>query len=312
MTDYHLNMGHYFSRPYESDYSIVRRFLVVNPKISLNEARYVLLTQNPEHRYLVDCLRAQRLPVKEDVYDINFHKIKTYLRQCPECAKALYHSDVYALPWLTKCPIHDCELTEECPICHMPWPSIKEIEHRDCAVCGRPELDEIKLSDPCNTGSYKPIGELLKVLNASIKRRSTVIADHLGWDIGDMGWWKMVTHVQKEFPQFYMDLFNQATNSVRQTLSKNIKYARKKVTKLTEKTTYFGVYYTNFTRNYMYSERFREFFRERHGDWRRRRMQVDYQIMKRVVSWIDGHAPKSHTLHLTDYRALTNNLPYKI
>jgi hypothetical protein len=47
--------------------------------------------------------------------------IRRVLRLCPDCAQRGYHSAIHQLPWLTRCPIHGCELITRCKRCGTPW-----------------------------------------------------------------------------------------------------------------------------------------------------------------------------------------------
>jgi hypothetical protein len=58
------------------------------------------------------------------------------IRNCPECAQVGYHCGYYSAKWMTKCPIHDLELTMKCPDCMDWWPSFSDLRLRKCKTCG--------------------------------------------------------------------------------------------------------------------------------------------------------------------------------
>lgn len=39
------------------------------------------------------------------------------LRYCPDCIQQGYHSPLYQMSWITRCPVHDVPLSESCPSC---------------------------------------------------------------------------------------------------------------------------------------------------------------------------------------------------
>lgn len=45
------------------------------------------------------------------------HWTPTHLRYCPLCMERGYHSPIYQLPWVVRCPIHGISLLERCKYC---------------------------------------------------------------------------------------------------------------------------------------------------------------------------------------------------
>lgn len=130
-----LNSGAHFSQPYQSDLAMMRHFLLANRGFPLT----TLNTWLAKHadgggptirvRSLLPQKHVMLLPKELAIP-------QGHAFQCVECAKRLYHTDVFNLPWLTCCPIHHCELVRKCPMCTLPWPDMKTLPHRACRHCG--------------------------------------------------------------------------------------------------------------------------------------------------------------------------------
>lgn len=43
------------------------------------------------------------------------------LRLCPCCARTGYHTNLFQMPWIERCPWHDVPLLEQCRRCGTPW-----------------------------------------------------------------------------------------------------------------------------------------------------------------------------------------------
>lgn len=74
------------------------------------------------------------------------------VRNCPECARLIYHSFLYQLPWLEYCPIHQCQIVQHCPDCGLPWPKPHECRSRRCATCSV-NIDLAILAERLRTGT---------------------------------------------------------------------------------------------------------------------------------------------------------------
>ncbi len=152
--------GKRFAKPFESEYSVIRRCLAANPGIPLSALIENLRRLAPENGsirsrfYTVQSLSER--PYRAFNYSDN------YQRQCPECAKLLYHTDIFTLPWLTRCPIHHCELISICPECGQLWPDIKALNRRECDCCGLPNLNQLgpAMKHRIKEMQYQPIAQL--------------------------------------------------------------------------------------------------------------------------------------------------------
>jgi len=101
-----MNQALLFNRPGESDYNRFRRLIVANCGLNKLDEKLAL----PKYLGLD--------------------------KQCPDCAKSLFHSDVNELFWLHVCPIHLADLTKTCPACGDQWPSVDRLTKAKCAMCG--------------------------------------------------------------------------------------------------------------------------------------------------------------------------------
>lgn len=164
---FHLNLGLYYKYPFESHYSIARRFLIANDSVSWSILKQELNKQ-------LNVKKTYDNTVVEKINQLESGKLEkapkgSYCvkKACPECATQLYHTQLYNYNWLILCPIHGCRLESKCPKCNLPWPNINEIGHRRCVVCARTNIVErFKakiLSKP--KLDFKPIYELYKIID---------------------------------------------------------------------------------------------------------------------------------------------------
>lgn len=139
-----LNTGATLRKCWESHYAVFRRLLISNPAAS-----------NDDLLHGLELIRGRSTPIQaitDAVYRLERHRhgwetppenYSPYLsdvgqacRQCPRCSGVGYHTIIYEVPWLTRCPVHRDKLTEHCPVCRKPWPTIKELGARQCEWCG--------------------------------------------------------------------------------------------------------------------------------------------------------------------------------
>ena len=145
-----FNAGLTLAYPYESKYSIWRRFLSANQRLKVedicqqfnvpykdsqdrNQAPSTLFP-----RILKMVFTPQGVPSYLDLIeniegDTNFFHID---RHCPACAVSGFHTDLYRLPWLSECPIHHLGFVTKCPACDEDWPTYEQIQKRKCRTCG--------------------------------------------------------------------------------------------------------------------------------------------------------------------------------
>jgi len=116
---------------------------------------------------------------------------RSYRRQCPQCAQQLYHSDIYILPWLSRCPLHHCEFTKTCPLCSRSWPDRQDMAKRECTGCGRYCLDKpgkTLLSD-IRKQDFQSIADIYDFI--SYEHHNCCIHDNdpVGWASDTYRWW---------------------------------------------------------------------------------------------------------------------------
>jgi len=145
-----FNLGMSFAYPYESKYSIWRRFLSANQtmrlkaicetlgvKLNLQHDRDVapeiLFEHVTQFNYQGRC-KPDHLDLFENaIPDLDSSRLE---RHCPECSESGFHADLYRFMWLPVCPIHAKAFESMCPKCKKTWPSWEEIDKRDCSCCG--------------------------------------------------------------------------------------------------------------------------------------------------------------------------------
>ena len=146
-----MNLGLILQREYESKVNVRRRHKVAQDRI----------ISDPNRKKLIASSRA--LSVRQKF--LNFVEgtdtvegISMYLvlrgthRNCPSCAKAIYHSSIYDCPWLTLCPIHLEPLSSICSTCGSSYKAAQP----DCPECGH----EIPLSVLSENNAFKPFDDL--------------------------------------------------------------------------------------------------------------------------------------------------------
>lgn len=173
-----MNEGWRYAHEYESYSNIQRRLFISNPvycNTTPSTVRRIInrhisdfsqptiwaYTRN-EYRYL---------PFQEN-HD-NIHQVliprrfgweSKAIKQCPECAKIVFHSDVYNFQWMTHCPFHKKELVIACPVCHKQWPdyspySYKKDIDNSCPCCG---ITNINNSEALSIENKLALSEAIK------------------------------------------------------------------------------------------------------------------------------------------------------
>ncbi|NVJ65923.1 MAG: hypothetical protein HWE16_05490 [Gammaproteobacteria bacterium] len=155
--------GHSLALPLESGSALIHRILQSNPARShafidqrLDHRLYsyqfgdnALKLKAAERRLIGNYLqfldqKNMKKPEGSSVQEcIGFTAGKKYrLINCPECAKALYHTNLFDLPCVDTCPIHHTPLVDTCPECQSEWPVGLMILKSSCQLCGlKSDLD---------------------------------------------------------------------------------------------------------------------------------------------------------------------------
>ena len=136
MSLFRINTGVIFRQPYQGCYALVRQILAANSGMSLSRLEATLRQHVEGHNLVERIIRLQQSGLKLDFIEYN----QKIIRQCPICARALYHAEIYNLPWLARCPIHNVALTSKCPVCERPWPTLAQLPKRSCTTCGLPKI----------------------------------------------------------------------------------------------------------------------------------------------------------------------------
>jgi len=162
-----LNLGLSLKKPYESSYSVLRRFLLANRGLNVTAVNIEKALKSVDYPLPeIDYRKLNRLATLVVEYEhavLNDNDSTTIkniapssyrpLKHCPVCAQNFYHSYSFDLPWVTLCPTHGVELSDICPKCEKQWPKINELAKNDeCHVCGIHEVgDQSSHSSMFNT-----------------------------------------------------------------------------------------------------------------------------------------------------------------
>ena len=145
-----FNAGLTLAYPYESKYSIWRRFLSANQRLKVEDICQhfdVPFHDSQDRRRAPNILFPQilhtvftpqgvpsYLQLFENIEcDTDFYHID---RHCPDCSACGFHTDLYRLPWLDECPIHHSGFVTKCPECDKEWPTYELVSKRKCRTCG--------------------------------------------------------------------------------------------------------------------------------------------------------------------------------
>jgi hypothetical protein len=280
----HLNKGLYFERPYESEYSTIRRFLLANPGISMAMLSRILKNQNSGSGFST---RMQSFLGRSEANFPYLNIDSTYKRQCPECAKEFYHSDVYALPWVLRCPIHHCEFTAVCPTCNKEWPNKKMIEKRSCATCGRPLIKDIPSSSILqDKGKYLPIKILYELIQSP---------NHKKYIRSTKYWLRDEIDISSPlYPSFKLHGVMNQDHEIRKANDIHIIHLYEKSFKLLTMIEY--------------KRQRRELlmpFWDDNYQYRNHRFQYQYETIQEILEWIDKKSTKGHNCYVANHEYLT-------
>lgn len=293
MTALPLNTGHAFARPYESDYAMWRRALVANPSLSWAGLAHALDPHVAPGRNPTERLAAGQLAPPTTL------SLKaTYQRQCPVCAQLLYHTDIYALPWLPRCPIHGCELTTTCPTCQESWPSLRDAGARDCPTCGRfDHAARLAAWDAALTSAVeRQIGPLVALCTDTSPLGPGSLIDDLEqtWGRYGAGWWVNVPLEAPCFPSVAVHSGRQDDTQMLAHLGVAVGPMERLVSALRSDGDVVPAAWAAGP--------------ESSVDWRRDKRMVDHHVLAAIVAWIDRWTPASHQAHTSNYqdRGLTD------
>lgn len=192
-----FNFGSLYRRPHQSDAATLRQFLLANMGFSIAYIERKLFDQSIIGINIIEqIITLQNVLEKGGVTSIDV-QIKGTDRQCPQCAAHLYHSDLYNLTWLPKCPIHNIPFTSHCPGCREKWPNLQEIPKRQCRVCSlfllRPSMEPVRTIP-------KPRFNVLKRLYRFVYYKSDSNDYVFGHTALHHCWWPIISVQEQLFP----------------------------------------------------------------------------------------------------------------
>lgn len=173
-----INAGRLFFRPGLSEQAFVRHLILANPAISLDtlaKSKRFTTNESPgNHSDRLGCLHQR------------YRQYRTY-RNCPDCAKSQYHSSLFDLPWISRCPVHNHFLVERCPSCGQAWRLSNRFtsDQRD-GLCACPLPAEHLLINPHLDPAYQLIvtfSDLVQSLVAFAEGASLYTYDSSGKSI---------------------------------------------------------------------------------------------------------------------------------
>jgi len=150
------------------------------------------------------------LPVKiihRDRYNPGLHSgIYSVLRFCPQCMARKYHTPLFQLDWIVKCPFHGVKLETHCQKCNasMPYELTAKLFRKPFhCTCGHPFSNNYKDNTLKNIASEKPIRQYLKVVDKAFKNNMYVNFNDLSSNITQLlndGYFYLI--------EYYVSIFN--------------------------------------------------------------------------------------------------------
>lgn len=301
MNSFCVNIGHILALPYESDYALARRCLIVNPGVPLAIIEENLRQKIPDCHSFTHRLSQLQLSPTHYPSSIFRYQKESYHTQCPQCAKELYHTDIFTFPWLERCPIHHCDLTTHCPACQLPWPDIKEISKRDCPNCGRTSLDQILKSVLATRkkGNYAIIADIYHLLDDKAFNHFHILDEIYPLERFYNYWWIDVPLSASQYPSFKAQTSASISDQKLHALNiklHNIHCKQSKIIPLSKGEEELNQVLRDLPVNG---------FCEIQNDIIKssaKQLAIDFAVMRNIVSWIARHTPSKHQIHVTSYR----------
>ena len=189
-----LNTGLLLKKPEESSYARFCRILIANQTLHSNKHKFRkklinLIRDKSRDEFSIDinvtnlelAAEFERIFINHNSInspiadvDANYRK-KIEMRNCTECAQIGYHSDLFNLPWIKLCPIHQIKLSKYCQACNQPWSVPSELYSNTCQECGV-KVDPTLLINRkgfLTKQRYRDLIRLRKVLNKYAKSKQT-------------------------------------------------------------------------------------------------------------------------------------------
>lgn len=165
-----MNQGLVFYHPNESVYNKYRRLVVANPILrstfnKINKSALVNFLIQETHNTSVKYPHTSPNALGVDDLQEFMNQTLYCRRQCPDCAKIIFHSSLFDCDWIKLCPVHQKALVDCCPECKHPWPNSKEIAERTCPCCGStPENSVYALRKETQPLLIDKFGQLKRVI----------------------------------------------------------------------------------------------------------------------------------------------------
>lgn len=300
-----INIGYLFARPHESAYAIVRRILSVNPGLTYSDIDDILRASQPNQRSPYTRLSA----LTEQNHDVTSKywlelSRASYKRQCPICASELYHTDIYALDWLARCPIHNKAFISRCSECGKPWPALRDIDKRDCPSCGRVSLEYLRntVLPAASSLSYQSIEKLYSLVDHGMGDDELIIRDPDGAFLEWPNWLEIAQPTSKYYAALMTK--NHSTFSHDDLVSSGIHIHEVKTqsTRIRAERHNFDV-----TQDQIYRT---PKLKQAPSVWRksiRRMLDSDFAVMQSLVAWSEAHSIPPHNISIDSYRHLGND-----
>lgn len=299
-----INVGRLFARPRESAYAILRRILSVNPGVSYLDIDGALRAALPNRHSpfdrlfgLADHERHTSLANDNKLYRTS------YKRQCPICASELYHTDIYALEWLTRCPIHNVELTSTCPVCGQSWPRLTDIDKRDCPSCGRVSFRYLRetVLPAVRSLSYQALDNLYTLITSG-GDDGLIIRDPDGMFLDWPNWLEVAQPTSKYYAALRAE--NYPAMLRQEVLSSGV-VAHDVGTKTASLRSIRGKGHVTPEQRYRTPEL--KYAPAARRKALRRQLTSDFEVMRVLVSWVSKKSIPPHHVHIGSYRHLTND-----
>ncbi len=146
-----FNTGQWLATQHQSPYATARQWVIANPGWATSTVQRAYLAYAESQGDTLSRAEFSRYAPS---------------KHCPLCAQHLFHCRLYDYCWLTRCPIHGCELVGQCPRCDKSWPRIASLAARHCELCGIPKWENL-LGRGLSSDVIAPLDSLHQFLEAS-------------------------------------------------------------------------------------------------------------------------------------------------
>lgn len=307
-----INTGHWLSKPLESRDSIIKRLFQCNPGLTRYGWQKLINNKPCSMQTLFD---KQLNIYYQTIQNQSFcptiearllgHLLHLHKRNCEECAKAGYHTEIYHFPWLKNCPLHNKPLLDRCPECHRAW-FLPEQVSSNCKTCGLSSfsnyLSQQRLLDQ---EDFTPLIELSNCLEQLTKPTDIWFS----WDrymerafsIGDK---INMAPSDKDFASVLLYLYPDTLNKIHGYVScQPIIHKRWQVESILSTDTVMGI------NDHNMSASNQESYSELEGiiiKLPRQLIKARWKALKRIYQALDAIHPNTHPLHRSEVSVATS------